>query len=1190
MALLALCATASCQREETNPAQLFVISSTGSTFLRRGQLPEAEAQFKNLIKLAPDDPAGHANLGLTYLRGGRFDEAERELKRARRLDPNNVDVVLSLARLYSLTNRRDEARTLLESSRPAGASTGQGANPRVLYALAELEAGDTAAAPSAEYQQRLRDVLAAVPTNLAARLKLARAFVHGSQADSAARLLEEFRVLRPEPPVESRAPLREAIELLRAGKSAEAREPFTRFAQLLELTQPYQAAWEEIEWTPGPISGRPVLTFEPQSKLKTLGVIRTGASADSLIFQDVTADAPFGGRAAPAAAARRAGDPPALTFGDFDNDDADDLFASFSPGGTGARVTRMFRTLAGGEFADATVQWSFPLNEPASAAAVGDVDNDGWLDLFVVTSSGRGRLLRNAQNGRFVDVSAKSAIGNVGKVRRSVFVDADHDGDLDLLIVGAPKSQLFRNNADGSFTEVAESMGLGGLGSATDVEFADLDDDGRLDLVFATPSGAKVLRNTGLRRFEDVTAKSGLSTTDGGVTAIDIGDYDNDGTLDLVLLSTAGAATLWRNSGTGTFARDRRSDGVLPPGSATQVGDGDARFIDVDNDGWLDFIAVGPQSATLLRNDRSGRFARPRRGLPNTVTSGRTIVADDVDGDGDEDLFIGAADGGVRVLRNQSGSANLAARITLTGLRSGSGKNNTFGIGSTLQLRAGEIFQTRVATGRVTLFGLGPHLKADVLRVQWPNGVPETIYFPGTDQDVLELEQLKGSCAFLYTWDGKTFRFITDVMWRSALGMPMGLMAGGKGVGAVTAYAPAGASQEYLRIPGNALQAKDGHYALQLTEELWETAYMDQVRLIAVDHPDSVDVFVDERFVPPGSVALRPYLVSRPQAPRSAVDDRGRDVLAALLANDKVYVSNLTPLAYQGVVETHDLVMDLGPDAGEPGSALFLRGWIYPTDASINVALSQQSAIKVSLPTLEVRDARGAWVTATTIGFPSGKDKTIVVDLGGRFPTSDHHVRIRTNMQIYWDQAFTARDMSQGPRDRVRLASPAASADASLIRVTTIGPVSADLHFRGYSRMYRAGGRFGPQWFDYDSVTRESPWRPIEGAFTRFGDVLPLLRGSDDQYVVMAPGDEMTVKFSAASADSLPPGWKRDFLLYTDGWIKDSDLNTAHGTTVEPLPFHAIKSYPYAPGDAYPTDSAHQRYLREYNTREIRRR
>jgi hypothetical protein len=443
------------------------------------------------------------------------------------------------------------------------------------------------------------------------------------------------------------------------------------------------------------------------------------------------------------------------------------------------------------------------------------------------------------------------------------------------------------------------------------------------------------------------------------------------------------------------------------------------------------------------------------------------------------------------------------------------------------------------------------------------------VYFPGSDQDVVESEMLIGSCALAYTWDGKQFRFVTDAMWRSALGMPLGLM----GAGGTSAFAPAGASQEFLRIPGDALQPRDGRYLLQLTEELWETAYADQVNLVAVDHPDSTDVFVDERFVPPGPVKLHVFQVSHRELPLSATDGPGNDVLPALRETDDVYVSNFKPTKYQGVVEPHDLILDLGPDAGKPGTYLFLRGWIYPTDASINVALGQQSVIKPAPPSLEVRDAAGKWrVVNPSIGFPSGKNKTMIIDVAGKFLTTDHHVRLRTNMQIYWDQAFVAR-----------------VTDDSAMKTTTLAPLSADLHFRGFSRMYRKGGRYGPYWFAYDDVTKQSPWRAIEGEFTRFGDVLPLLRNPDDMYVVMGPGDEATIEFDASSATSLPKGWKRDFLLYTDGWIKDSDLNTAYGTTVGPLPFHAERSYPYAAGEAYPGDSLHQAYLRKFETRIVKR-
>jgi len=345
------------------------------------------------------------------------------------------------------------------------------------------------------------------------------------------------------------------------------------------------------------------------------------------------------------------------------------------------------------------------------------------------------------------------------------------------------------------------------------------------------------------------------------------------------------------------------------------------------------------------------------------------------------------------------------------------------------------------------------------------------------------------------------------------------------------------------------------------------------MKLLTVDHPDSVAVFVDERFVPPGPAKLRLFQAVRQRPPLSATDDGGNDMLAAVRDHDDLYVSNLTPLRYQGLVEPHDLTLDLGPDAGKPGSLLILRGWIYPTDASINVAVSQQSAIKPMAPVIEVKGATGEWKSAfPDMSFPSGKDKTIVLGLAGKFPTNDHRVRIRTNMQIYWNQAIVAQEIK-----------------STETKVDSLAPLSADLHFRGFSRTYRRGGRYGPHWFDYDHVTKESPWRAIEGAFTRFGDVLPLLGNSDDMYLIMGPGDETTVEFDAASAGSIPQGWTRDFLLYTDGWIKDADLNTAFGNSVEPLPFHKMKQYPYARGESYPTDTTHQRFIRDYNTRLVRR-
>src|SRR6266852_2957964 len=927
-----------CREKPIDQGALITARTVGLEHLQRGRLPEAEQEFKTVIALAPRDPLGYANLGLTYLRAGRYAEAESELDRARRLDPKNPDIALIVAKLYMLTGRPAEARRVL-----AGVTH----DARVFYALAELErqSGDSI------YAERLRQVLQRIPANRAVRLQLADALLRLGQTDSTVRYLEEVRRLRPQPPREAKPHLDATLQALRAGGVTNARAELDRFLRLMEVTAPYQAALAEVDGIEGPLAGRPVLTFSPQSLIAMRGI--SADSSGPIHFTDVTGESGFPDLGAP---------PTALALGDYDGDGEDNLLLASAAG------ARLY-AVPGGFVAAVSGNMPLPLTPGVRFAAFGDYDNDGWLDLFAIGADGRGLLLHNREGKRFDDVTDAAGVRDVAGARRALFVDLDHDGDLDLILVGGGSLGAYRNNLDGTFTLFPNADGI--VQGGTDAAFADLDDDGRTDVFVTSQTGADgVFHNDGggARGF---TRTADTIRGDGPIA---VGDYDNDGAIDIFVAGSG----LWHNSGSGVFTHDTRSPSLERVRGAAG---GTAVFFDYDNDGWLDLIVAGPHGALLFHNDGTGRFTDRSQLLPPALqrdSIGPLLVAD-IDGDGDQDIILGDRSG-IHLLRNDGGNAHLAMRVQLTALGLGSGKNNSFGIGSRLEVRAGELYQTRVVTGPVTPFGLGSHFKADVLRVQWTNGVPQTIYFPGTDQDVLERQLLKGSCAFLYTWDGTRFRFITDVMWQSALGMPLGIMGGN------AAYAPAGASQEYLRIPGEALQPRNGRYVLQVTEELWETAYLDQLRLLAVDHPDSVEVFVDERFPPPPGPRpppLRLFQTVHRRPPLSAVDGREIDVLDDLREHDDRYVSNLTPLRYQGLTEPHELILDLDADAGRPGTFLFLRGWIYPSDASINVALSQQRKLRAELPALDVRDARGRWVPArASVGFPSGKDKTVVIDLG----------------------------------------------------------------------------------------------------------------------------------------------------------------------------------------------------------------
>jgi hypothetical protein len=184
-------------------------------------------------------------------------------------------------------------------------------------------------------------------------------------------------------------------------------------------------------------------------------------------------------------------------------------------------------------------------------------------------------------------------------------------------------------------------------------------------------------------------------------------------------------------------------------------------------------------------------------------------------------------------------------------------------------------------------------------------------------------------------------------------------------------------------------------------------------------------------------------------------------------------------------------------------------------------------------------------------------------------------------MAIYWDQIFVAPVRERLPAARIGAAQPEA------FRATPLDLRDAELLPRGCMLEFSPDGR-APTLYDYDRLS-PAPTRQPAGRMTRFGDVTDLLRAGDDRFVILGPGDELSVRFNAASLPELSAGWVRSFVLQTRGYCKDCALFTAHSDTVEPLPFRGMSNYPYPASEHYPADLSHRDYLRRYNTRVVDR-
>ncbi|HRI16646.1 MAG TPA: CRTAC1 family protein [Verrucomicrobiota bacterium] len=437
-------------------------------------------------------------------------------------------------------------------------------------------------------------------------------------------------------------------------------------------------------------------------------------------------------------------------WGDFNNDGWLDLFVGNQD--YGGLTNLLYQNNRDGTFRQVTDR-PVATDRAGSAHASTwiDYNNDGWLDLFIVSlGSATNALYQNTGDGRFV----RMPFAEVGPIARdtgsvaAAWADYDADGRLDLFVgngalIENKRDWLYHNEGEGKFTKVANAITLPAKQTMQGV-WSDFDNDGDPDLLVThySDQGTSLFRNDGAGRFVDVAVTSGLTDRSESAGAA-WGDYDNDGDPDLLIANLRLGAPntrnfLYRNQGNGTF--ERVTTGALAEDLFHYL---TCSWVDYDNDGWLDVFMTIPHGTEdriknrLYHNQGDGNFALVTEGSVVTdVGDAGGAAWGDYDNDGFPDLFVAFSAfptliAPTNALYHNNGNTNNWIKVRCVGTVA-----NRSAIGTKVRVKATiggvERWQMREIFGTEgwlsfnsldAIIGLGDATVVDLLRIEWPSGI-----------------------------------------------------------------------------------------------------------------------------------------------------------------------------------------------------------------------------------------------------------------------------------------------------------------------------------------------------------------------------------------------------------------------------------------------------------------------------------
>lgn len=792
---------------------------------------------------------------------------------------------------------------------------------------------------------------------------------------------------------------------------------------------------------------------------------------------------------------------------------------------------------------------SFPLRENDSIhqILVGDLQNSGFEDVLALGKSGF-YAFNMMTNGLFREQSTFAGLNGI-KGQKALLSDFNFTGHLDLIIQqdsqSATNVMTLENIGNYYFFDISQTSSIPyDLKGISDLVFEDWNQDDMLDLILAKNSEPTeiYLRQRG-EGFNISTNTSSLPLAN----AVTTGDINNDLIPELISCYK-NRITIVSQSSTNQVQL-KSSSGLLD----------NALLKDIDNDGWKDVIGygtsieiwrnLGPLNFTNVTSQYFGELK------PNSPV--RELFFADMDNDGDSDMVIDSPNQNLQILSNEGGNQNRLFKLRLDGTRS-----NRSGLGMQIELTSGNWRTLHTVHSLPIEIGTGAKETIDILKVRWSDAADGEIgveVSPDQTWQVTELRIATGSCPYLYAWDGERFNFITDLLGAAPLGLPArrGFMIPGDPV-------------EIVKIgTEDSFRPKEENFVLQVTEELREVLYLDEAKLIVVDHPEQVEVFSTSKLASGPPPQHKIIGVKKAVEFVSATRSDGLDVLKAISRQDNTMVSpvKLRKPQYRGLAEPWYVEISFDKIAPHITPILVLHGWLQFGGGMANISGSLRDDFPFPFPNLEAWSPEDGWMKIDLdLGAPSGKTKTIIASLKNKLPEATQKLRIHTAFEIHWDRVEI---MDEIPYEE--------------LHVHQYYPNSAHLHWRGFSKMHR-NSIDQPHIGIYEEVSQKPNWTHTpEGWCTRYGDVTPLVTIKDDKLALLNGGDELTLSFYSKAIPSKEKDQKRSFFFYNVGWDKDADFHVTEGKKVGPLPWHGMDYQRYGT-EAYPTSKPRE-WINKWNTR-----